>query len=395
MTSKTVLKSLINLSKDGEWGKGDEFTESIKMGVIRGTDFKDISFGDIRNLPQRFIPKHIAEAKRLCTGDIIIETAGGSKDRPTGRTLFIKETTIARSILPLTCASFSRFIRIDRNKADPRFVFYLLQHMYQSGCIRKYNTQHTGVARFQWTLFAENEELHLPPFETQKKIVSILSAYDDLIENNNRRITILERMAKLVYDEWFVKYMFTGHEKVEMIESEIGEIPNGWEVKKVSDLLDRQKAGEKYTQDNVFDEGLVPVIDQSQDDILGFHNGEADHNASPEKPVMMFGDHTCKIRILVEPFSVGPNVIPFVSKGYPEIFIYFLIRNLVETKDYKRHWNELIVKKVIVPDKGLAKDFADRATPLFQQISLLEKKNHNLRQTRDLLLPRLISRAIS
>ena len=67
--------------------------------------------------------------------------------------------------------------------------------------------------------------------QIQKKIASILSSYDDLIENNTRRIEILEQMAKLVYEEWFVKFRFPGHENVKMVPSELGEIPEGWEVK--------------------------------------------------------------------------------------------------------------------------------------------------------------------
>ncbi|AGF98083.1 Type I restriction-modification system specificity subunit [Methanosarcina mazei Tuc01] len=76
-------------------------------------------------------------------------------------------------------------------------------------------------------------------------------------------------MAKLVYEEWFVKF--------------------------------------RFTQDNVLEEGLIPVIDQSEKEILGFHNDIADHSASLKNPIMIFGDHTCKIKILIEPFSVGPK----------------------------------------------------------------------------------------
>ena len=71
------------------------------------------------------------------------------------------------------------------------------------------------------------------PINIQKKIASILSNYDDLIENNTRRIEILEEMAKLVYEEWFVKFRFPGHENVKMIPSELGEIPEGMGMKKL------------------------------------------------------------------------------------------------------------------------------------------------------------------
>jgi type I restriction enzyme S subunit len=84
-----TLRSLIVESKDGEWGKGEPFKDCQKMAVIRGTDFGDVRVGLLDSLPNRFIPDHIATRKRLRPNDILIETAGGSKDRPTGRTLFV------------------------------------------------------------------------------------------------------------------------------------------------------------------------------------------------------------------------------------------------------------------------------------------------------------------
>jgi type I restriction enzyme, S subunit len=77
-----------------------------------------------------------------------------------------------------------------------------------------------------------------PPLTAQRKITSILSNYDNLIENNTRRIEILEQMAKLIYEEWFVKFRFPGHENVKMVSSELGEIPEGWEVKAFSEVID-------------------------------------------------------------------------------------------------------------------------------------------------------------
>ena len=75
-----------------------------------------------------------------------------------------------------------------------------------------------------------------PPLPTQRKIAAVLSAYDDLIENNTRRIKILEEMASAIYREWFVEFRFPGHEGVEMVESELGLIPQGWEVKQLGEV---------------------------------------------------------------------------------------------------------------------------------------------------------------
>jgi len=222
MSNPVVLRSLIAESKDGEWGKGEPFEQSVEMSVIRGTDFSDVRVAHIDSLPVRFIPERIAIRKTLQPFDILIETAGGSKDRPTGRTLLVKQSLVAKSPLPLTCASFARFIRVDATKVYPPYLFWLLQSLYEDGHIRQYHTQHTGVARFQFTTFAEREPLYLPSMETQRRVADVLSAYDDLIENNTRRIKILEQMAQMLYREWFVNFRFPGHEKVKMVESELG-----------------------------------------------------------------------------------------------------------------------------------------------------------------------------
>ena len=75
----------------------------------------------------------------------------------------------------------------------------------------------------------------LPPLPTQRKIAAILSAYDDLIENNNRRIKLLEEMAQRIYREWFVDFRYPGHEDVPLVDSELGPIPKGWNVQPLSD----------------------------------------------------------------------------------------------------------------------------------------------------------------
>ena len=82
---------------------------------------------------------------------------------------------------------------------------------------------------------------YLPPLPAQRKIAAILSAYDDLIENNLRRIKILEEMAQNLYREWFVKFRFPGHQHARFIDSPLGRIPEGWEVKKVGNILKKVK----------------------------------------------------------------------------------------------------------------------------------------------------------
>lgn len=166
-------------------------------------------------------------------------------------------------------------------------------------------------------------------------------------------------------------------------------------MKKVKEIVKRLKAGKTYTQKGVMATGSVPVIDQSRSKFLFFYNNESDHNTSSEEPIIIFGDHTCKMQIMVEPFSLGPNVIPFISNDSGLIYyLFFLVRNLVETREYKRHWNELVIKKVALADKKSQIFFSEMVKPITEEIDLLRKRNLTLRRTCDLLLPKLISEEI-
>ena len=114
---------------------------------------------------------------------------------------------------------------------------YFLMSCIQSANISGYITGTAQPKLSQRNLKAIR--LLLPPLPTQRKIAAVLSTYDDLIENNTRRIKILEEMASAIYREWFVEFRFPGHEQVEMVESELGLIPQGWEVKKAKEIVKR------------------------------------------------------------------------------------------------------------------------------------------------------------
>jgi type I restriction enzyme S subunit len=226
----------------------------------------------------------------------------------------------------------------------------------------------------------------------QRKIAAILSAYDDLIENNTRCIAILEQMARLLYREWFVHFRFPGHEDVAMIDSELGAIPEGWEVVRVKDIVKRLGSGKKYKQKEVSETGNVPVIPQSQDKIMGFHNNEPDHKPTPEKPIVLFGDHTCKMTLMIRPFSIAANVVPFVSSDdIPVYYLFHLTYGLIESREYRRHWTPFKNRKVICAPNKHTERFVKIVSHFYRQREILARRNRTLRRARDLLLPRLVS----
>lgn len=265
---------------------------------------------------------------------------------------------------------------------NPLFVFYFLKVMrlesYDVGASNPtLNRNHLHKLK-----------LIFPPLPIQKKIAAILSAYDELIENNNRRIAILEKMAEEIYREWFVRMRFPGHEKMKVVKG----VPEGWGVVKVKNIVVRKRFGRIYKEDDLFESGKVIVIDQSVKDYLGYYNGEPEHVASIDDPIILFGDHSCKMLLMIEPFSLAENVIPVQSKGnIPIVFLFYLIHNLIETNEYKRHWTELINKSVFLPDPKLQDMYSDKTKNLLLEKDKLTKVSHTLKQSRDLLLPRLIS----
>lgn len=121
---------------------------------------------------------------------------------------------------------------------DPRFLNYALLEANAQGQLKQFAG---GAAQPKLALYKmEQVAVFCPPLRLQRRIADILSAYDDLIENNTKRIKILEEMARSLYREWFVNFRFPGHEKVKMVSSPTGKVPGGWSIVSLGDLADIQ-----------------------------------------------------------------------------------------------------------------------------------------------------------
>lgn len=239
-------------------------------------------------------------------------------------------------------------------------------------------------------------ELFLPPLPTQQRIASILSKYDDLIENNNQRIKILEQEAELIYKEWFVKFKFPWHEKIKMIDSwtEFGIIPDWWEVRKVEELIEKIPTGKKYDNKTTTPIWKVPVIDQWSSWIIWYHDDEPWVVASTENPIITFANHTCYQNIIMFPFSTIQNIFAYYPNSVVKSDIYrlhFHTNKLVKISAYKWHFPDYLSKKVLYPGSELPKQYWKIVEPIMIEKYYLQKQNENLRTTRDILLPKLIS----
>jgi type I restriction enzyme S subunit len=281
----------------------------------------------------------------------------------------------------------------------PSFIAYLLRTLSlesrsAAGAVPGVNRNHLHAI-----------PVRFPPPPIQRRIAGILSAYDDLIENNLRRIRILEEMARAIYREWFVYFRFPGHESVRLVDSSLGPIPQGSEVRTVQEMVKRLSVGKKYDQKTVNASGAVPVLDQGKSGIIGYHDDAPGVGASEFAPIIVFANHTCYQsanhtcyqRLVHFPFSAIQNVLPFVPSPLVPRNVYWLhwaTKGLVVFNDYKGHWPEFAAKSLVVPPTELCQRFGDFVSPTSRRLLKLERVVENLRRTRDLLLPRLLSGTI-
>ncbi len=279
-------------------------------------------------------------------------------------------------------------IIVNKNKHDPDFVFYL------ASVLRNTLLAYSGGAATPIVNKGAFSKIkvRVPPLRAQRKIAAILTAYDDLIETNKRRIALLEKMAEEIYREWFVRMRFPGYRNARFFKS----LPAEWDTKRIREIVDRKKFGKTYRPKELASEGSIVVIDQSRSEHLGFHEGKPEHEASPDFPILLFGDHSCKMVFMTRPFSLAENVIPFTPKSdMPAYFLFHLVKDIAKTTEYKRHWTDLINREVLVPQTQLQTKFSDLVRVNHLMCEDLLNANRILTQTRDLLLPRLISGKLS
>jgi len=248
----------------------------------------------------------------------------------------------------------------------------------------------------------------VPPKDIQIKIASVLSAYDDLIENNSRRIKILEEIAQTIYNEWFVKFRFPGHKKVKMIDSELGRIPEGWRIKKIDKYVDFVRGvepGSKNYKERA-EKDYVPFLRVGD---LGSRNIRVFIDSKLTKDKILKADDIAVsldgtvgiVKIGMRGcYSTGIRKLVIKNKTIKNSYLYFLmlskrIQNII--KAYSKgavilHASEAIkYMNFVLPDSNTISDYDIIVAPIIKDILLLNRKNEILQQARGILLPKLIS----
>jgi type I restriction enzyme, S subunit len=365
-------------------------TTNVRDGWIDLSDTKYVTEETYERWTRRQVPKR---------GDIVL-----TREAPLG------EVGIIRTDEPVFLGQRLVSYRADPQKLDKHFLLYSFQERDLQAQIKALGSgatvEHMRVPD------AKKLTLVLPPIDIQQRIASILSAYDDLIENNARRIAILEEMARALYQEWFVHFRFPGHEHVPLVDSPLGPIPEGWEVANFIEIADVLSGGTPKKSEPDFWGGPIPFytprdapksvyVLTTEGNITESGLRRCNSSLYPKDTVFITARGTVG-RLALAATSMAMNQSCYAlrgKEGVHQLFLFLATRHLVEHLQQQAHgavFDTIIVDtfqrlKVIRSPAQVIRDFGNLVEPFFAQILLLLRKNVNLRTTRDLLLPRLIS----
>lgn len=378
------------------------FGEGVK--VVGVSDFQDYTKPKYAELEQINPEGIVTERNILRDGDIVFVRSNGNREL-IGRSLLIEKPPEE-----ITHSAFTIRLRFTARDVLPKFYAY---------CFRTPLVRHALTAQGGGTNINNlNQdilnalEVPLPPIDVQRRIAGILSAYDELIENSQRRIRILESMARALYREWFVHFRFPGHETHPRVASSLGDIPKGWEVKKLGELTAYLNRGLSPSYD---DNGDSMVINQKcvRDQRLNLEPARRQSKPVPADKRVRFGD------VLIN--STGVGTLGRVAQVYQDLgectvdthvtiarpnpdtdLDFFGCTLFAHQETFDRlgvgatgqtelSRTSIANVQLVVPPTGVQSRFSETARPMRKAAITLATQIQNLRRTRDLLLPRLLS----
>jgi type I restriction enzyme S subunit len=401
MTNKVRLGGYIDTRKGYAFKSGWYTDEGVP--IVKVSDFTYDSV-DASNLV--CISEEIASAYKkyeLKTGDVVIQTVGSWPSNPqsvVGKVIKVPKEA-SRALLNQNAVKL-----IPNNYLHQSFLYYLLRNQdFKShiiGCAQG------AASQASITLDAIREyKFLLPSIASQEKISDILSAYDCLIENNTRRIKLLEEIARSLYNEWFVKFRFSGHEQINT---------NSWQKVKLKDVCREITVGHVGSMANEYVEKGIPFL-RSQN-ILPFNlNLDSikyithEFHKKLKKSALSPGDvavvrtgypgTACVIPSTLPIANCADLVIIRPSEKINAHYIAYIFNSIWGQKTVagslvgvaQQHFNVGAAKEMIInlPPDSIQQKFSNFASTVFSEIETLQAKNQNLRKTRDLLLPKLIS----
>ena len=307
-----------------------------------------------------------------------------------------------------------------KNGNDQNFLYYFIANPHFIDFAAA-SAEGTRMPRVSWK-FLSKTQWNFPPSADQKRISDILSAFDDKIELNNKISKNLEQTAQVVFKEWFIKFKYPGHEKVKMVDSELGKIPEGWEVKNFVELL-KLKHGHGFKSEEFGEERTNRVLVRMGnfketgglqfDDNTKYLKSDAYNKKDqllPNDLVMVLSDITRDGRIIgrvglvpkdEKVYLLNQRVAKIETEEKFKLFLFFYFNS----KKFKEHClsradsatvlnlkNDHIYEiKAAVPDDNILDKFNGLVLPIFKKSREIEVENQKLTALRDLLLPKLMS----
>ena len=288
------------------------------------------------------------------------------------------------------------------DSVDPMFLFYYLN---QERTNRRFESAMAGTSgrRRVDTSFLDSYRILLPGINNQKKIAAVLSIIDDKIELNRRLNDNLEAMAQALYDYWFVQFDFPDENGKpyktsggKMVWNEVlkREIPDGWEVCAIKDILNPQKAPFRLDAKQYKQAGLYPIFDQATDNYIAGYTDNPDVLQNTY-PAVIFGDHSCTVKLAPSPYARGADGTQVMTTSHPNLPVYYFYRYIKSTKvpnpGYSRHFKFLKSSFIIIPDNEIVARFNAAVGCIEEKVWILHQERQNLSIHRDFLLPLLMN----
>ncbi len=295
----------------------------------------------------------------------------------------------------------------DEKKLHWRFLYYVLLATRPDLIVKAQGAAQQNLNEDSIRSF----EILVPAVEEQRRIAGILSAYDDLIENCQRRIRILEEMARSLYREWFVHFRYPGHESVPLVDSPLGPIPTGWRVLPFTDIADVLSGGTPKTDIPEYWDGTIPwftprdapnafYVEEAQKQIteLGLSKC-ASALYGPETIFITARGTVGKVAMAGVPMAMNQSCYALRGKGnVSQCFLFLLTLHQIEylkTNTGGATFDTIVVDtfrrmSVVEPSPSVVRHFTELTEGVFGEVKFLLRQVRNLRQTRDLLLPKLL-----
>jgi type I restriction enzyme S subunit len=291
-----------------------------------------------------------------------------------------------------------------RDRVNPRYLTYLLRSPYYREVIIGVSGGAAITNISQATL--GTLVITLPPLPVQRKIASILTTYDDLIENNTQRIKILEEIAQSIYREWFVNFIFPGHENVSLVDTgtELGAIPMEWKVVELGNIcnivMGQSPESKYYNEDGIglpFHQGVTNFSDRFPIDKV--YCLVENRIAEKGDILMSVRAPVGRLNIANKRIVIGRGLCAIRSKHDNQAYIFQQLKVLFREEDTMGGGTifKAVTKadvhgiKVLLPPENLIDRYEQTVNPIFALVENLTIKNTNLQQSRNLLLPKLVS----